>query len=77
MNLVSAALRAVDPGAAVRSHFRLVDSLLDVDGHVYDLNAYQRIIVVGGGKGSAPMAQAVEAVLGERITSGIISVKYG
>ena len=42
----------------------------------FDLAQFRRIYVFGAGKASARMAQAVEAILGERITAGVISVKY-
>ncbi len=77
MNLVHAALAAVEPGAAVRAHFWTTDSILHVDNRQYDLRTFRRIYVVGAGKASAPMAQAVEEVLGNRITAGDVSVKYG
>jgi len=50
---------------------------LVVLGRRYPLNDYQRILVVGAGKASAPMARALEGLLGRRITSGLVSVKYG
>jgi glycerate 2-kinase len=77
MNLVHAALAAVEPATAVRAHFRLTDSILHVDHRQYDLKTFRHIYVVGAGKASAPMAQAVEGVLGDRITAGVVSVKYG
>jgi hydroxypyruvate reductase len=77
MNLVHAALAAVEPGAAVRSHLRLDGTVLSVDNSAYDLANYRNVYVVGAGKASAPMAQAVESVLGDRITDGVVSVKYG
>lgn len=76
-NLAQAALAAVEPGAAVRAHARLVDNTLSVDGHVYDLRALDHVYVVGAGKASAPMAQAIEGILDDRITDGVVSVKYG
>jgi glycerate 2-kinase len=39
------------------------------------LNRFRRIIVLGAGKASAKMAQALERVLGDRISDGFISVK--
>lgn len=42
-----------------------------------DLDAFGRIFVVGGGKASAPMARALEELVGDRITEGIVNVKYG
>lgn len=44
---------------------------------VYDLNAYERVLVVGAGKAGAPMAEAAAAVLGDRLSRGHIIVKYG
>ncbi|MHB8069155.1 MAG: glycerate kinase type-2 family protein [Desulfobaccales bacterium] len=72
-----AGLRAVDPAAAVRRHVALVGSRLRVGERFYPLEHFQRIIVTGAGKGTAPMAQALEEILGDRLTTGWIIVKYG
>lgn len=77
LELTQAALAAVEPSSAVRSHFRMSGDVLQVDGRQYDLTRYQKIYVVGGGKATAPMAQEVERVLGNRISAGIVTVKYG
>ncbi len=42
-----------------------------------DLERYQHIFVVGGGKASGTMARAAERVLGKRITAGCVAVKDG
>jgi hydroxypyruvate reductase len=42
-----------------------------------DLDRYERIFVVGGGKAGGTMAKAAERVLGKRITAGCIAVKDG
>ena len=44
---------------------------------VYDLNNYQRVLIVGAGKASARMAQALEDLLGNRVAAGVVNVKYG
>jgi glycerate 2-kinase len=72
-----AGLRAVDPEAAVRRHVELAGSRLRVGEHFYPLDRFERVIVIGAGKGTAPMAKALEDILGERLTSGFIIVKYG
>ncbi len=43
----------------------------------YDLRRYERVIVVGAGKATASMAQAVEQRLGPRLHGGFVVVKYG
>jgi hydroxypyruvate reductase len=80
--LFRASLRRVDPYEAVGRFVRLdgKNLLLDQDGETEDvlgLQAFARVFVVGGGKATAPMARAVEDILGERIRKGIINVKYG
>ena len=74
--VLQAALDAVDPAAAIRRYLRREDDTLIVDGQPYDLTRYANIYVVGAGKASALMAQAVEGVLEERISRGHVNVKY-
>ncbi len=75
--LVQAALRAADPAAAVKRAVCLEDDLLHVADKTYDLNRVRHVYAVGAGKASATMAQALEEMLGERLTGGIIVTKYG
>jgi hydroxypyruvate reductase len=72
-----AGLEAVDPVRAVGKYVERNGDRLDVGGLSYDLSKFERIFVVGAGKASAAMGQAVEAALGDRITEGLINVKYG
>ncbi|MDI7277651.1 MAG: glycerate kinase, partial [Anaerolineae bacterium] len=51
--------------------------VLRVDGESYDLRRFRRIYVVGAGKASAPMAEALEELLGERLTGGVVNVRDG
>ena len=71
-----AGLRAVDPEEAMRRHVALQGNRLLVGEHSYALDRFKRIIVTGAGKGTAPMAKALEDILGERLTTGWIIVKY-
>ena len=72
-----AGLRAVDPGAAVWRHVRRVQDTLRVGYCAYDLRCTRRVVVVGAGKAAAPMARALEGILGDRLTGGVVVVKYG
>jgi glycerate 2-kinase len=71
-----AGLNAVDSKNAVAKFLSREDCLLTVDNSTYDLGGYENVYVIGAGKASAPMAQAVEDILGERIKAGVINVKY-
>ena len=66
LSIFRAALKAADPALAVRRHVCLED--FETSG---------RIFVIGAGKASAAMAQAVERLLGKRIAGGFLNVKYG
>jgi glycerate 2-kinase len=75
--VLQTALDAVRPDMAVKAHLRRSGNLLAVGGQVIDLDTCRRIFVLGAGKAGAPMAQAVEAILGDRITAGLVVVKEG
>ena len=75
LDVLQAALAAVDPSAAVQRALQREGDLLIVGDRRYDLSAYGRLFVLGAGKAGAPMTQAVESVLGERITGGLVVVK--
>ena len=69
-------LDLLDPEQLVRSKVGIHGSTLVVEKREYDLSNYENIYVVGGGKACAPMAKAMEGILGDKIDSGIIVVKY-
>jgi glycerate 2-kinase len=75
--IFKASLKAVDPVNAIREHVKIQNDLLAVEKQNYDLAGFGGIYVIGVGKASAAMAQPIEELLGERITSGFINVKYG
>jgi hydroxypyruvate reductase len=77
MAIFDRALKAVDPVEAVKRHVKLEGEDLTVNENRYSLGDYGHIYVIGGGKAGASMGSAVETILGERITKGIINVKYG
>ena len=75
--IFQAALRAVDPEEAILNHIKVVNGVLTVGGRNVPLADYNRILIVGAGKADAPMAQAVERLLGQHVTDGVIVVKDG
>ena len=71
------ALKAADPVEAVLRHLAVEGDALIAGRRHYRLGSFRDIYVIGAGKASAAMAAGVERVLGRRIRSGLISVKYG
>jgi len=76
--VLGAALAAVEPGEAVRRAVTLDDGDLVVGAQRYWFASKKRVVVVGAGKASAPMAAAVEQVLGDTLPiEGSVTVRYG
>jgi len=75
--IFDAAVRAVDPAEAIRRHLVRDGERLAIGGERVDLGAVREIVVVGLGKAGAPMAAAVEEILGARIARGVVVTKYG
>lgn len=76
-HILRAGLDAVDPQRAVRRHVHRKGEELSVGDRSYDLDHFRRILLVGAGKATAPMAKALEDILGEHLSEGWIIVKYG
>lgn len=80
--LFQAAVERVNPYRAVRQFVRRKGHRLvlgEEGGQETELDRdrFDRIYLVGGGKGSVPMAKALEDLFKDEITGGIINVKYG
>jgi hydroxypyruvate reductase len=83
--VLDAALDAVDPFAAVQNVLQRQGEILIVADPAarapappltFDLGRYRRIFVVAAGKAAAPMCSGVEAVLQQRVYSGLAVTKY-
>ncbi len=75
--ILEQAVAAVDPYAATLRVAARTDEGLEIRGRTYALPAGARAIVVGAGKAGAPMARAVEEILGDRLAAGLVTVKTG
>ncbi len=65
-------LAAIDVELAVREHLRLAGNQLTAGAEEFDLSSISRLVVIGLGKASVAMARAVETILGDRITDGLV-----
>ncbi len=75
--ILDAALRAVDPAAAVKRVMQLSGERLNIAGQDYDLSAFRHVWLVGAGKAGASMASAAQQVLAEHLDGGVVIVKEG
>lgn len=72
LQLVEAGLSSVQPQQAVSKRIILNAGLLTVNEKRYDLSNYERIHIIGFGKGSGGIAKILEQTLGEKLTDGYV-----
>ncbi len=70
-------LNTLDSESLVKKKVSINGPILSVNKREYNLDNFEHIYVVGGGKACAPMAKTIEAILGDRLDDGIVVVKYG
>ncbi|MUV86606.1 DUF4147 domain-containing protein [Natronomonas sp. CBA1123] len=72
VDCLTAGIEASLPTRAVERHCRLEGETLTIRDTEYDLSAYDEVLVLGGGKGSDHLAAALEGLLGEKLTGGVV-----
>ncbi len=77
LGAMEAALAKVDPHKLIADNLHLHQGILNISGLEYDLSSIGRIFVIGAGKASGLMAEALEAILEARIEQGFINVPHG
>jgi glycerate 2-kinase len=75
--LIVRGLDAVDARKTVSRAISRNGEELVIGRRRYDLRRYERVVVLGAGKATASMAQAVEQRLGLRLQGGFVVVKHG
>jgi glycerate 2-kinase len=73
--LITAALAAVNPYNAIQNHLQLDGDNLIIGNNVINLTD-RDIRCVAVGKGSVPMARSIQALLRDRISTGLVITKY-
>jgi len=75
-------LKSINPVELIHSHLALRNNILTCSNirgvtKEYDLGKFKKVFIIGAGKATAKMAKAVEEILYDRISSGLIVTKYG
>jgi len=70
-------LASVDPCKLVSRHVKRQGNRLVVDGEVTRLGEYDSVLLVGAGKASGAMAEALEEILGNRLDGGLVVIPTG
>lgn len=75
-SIFGSAVASVDAQECVKRFVKLQGRALRIGGVDYNLESFERVLVVGTGKASPRMGVALEEELGNRISDGIINTKY-
>lgn len=71
------AVNAVDPEQLMAAKLKVENNHLLVEDYIFDLRKFKHVYVVGGGKAGGKMAQAIEEIMGKRVTAGVVNIPYG
>ncbi len=77
VEIIENALVASNPYFAIKKRLSLAGETLLIDDFAIDLKQFQRIFVIGAGKATGLIAKALEELLGERITGGLVVLRHG
>jgi len=73
--ILAAAVQGVEPGVSVHKYLKRRGEILRVAKIKYPLGNFKRILVIGIGKAAPAMTRAVEEILEDRISTGLIVTK--
>lgn len=76
-DIFRAGIAAVQPQNIIPSWVQKQNDSLIIKDKEIDLNSINHIYLIGAGKAAAAMADALENILGDALTSGLIVTKYG
>jgi glycerate 2-kinase len=70
-------LNSVDAGTLLKSKVTLKNHQLRVNTYSFNFDRFRNVYVVGGGKAAGSMGEALEEILDERVTEGVLNVPHG
>jgi len=71
------ALESINPTKLISQKLSYEAGNLRVNSLNFPLDSYKKIYIIGAGKASGAMAKAIEEILGDRISGGMVIVKDG
>jgi hydroxypyruvate reductase len=76
IDCIELAINAVQPESVTNAAVRLDNNTLRVTDAEYDLTTYDRAVIVGGGKAAAGITDALEPLIEDHLSGGIIVTKH-
>jgi len=76
-DLINSVISAIHPSKLIRNNIALETDGLKLGNEIIPFSEFNKVVVVGGGKGSGFMAQEIEQILQELISHGTVAVLEG
>lgn len=75
--IIPSLLAEIDPAVLLQKRIQIRKNCISWNGGNYSLAPNRSVYVVGAGKGAARMAIALEEILGDAVSDGVVVTKYG
>ncbi len=72
LELIDAALSSIQPQNVIKKNVSLSNNVLKIQDKTFNLKDFERIFLLGFGKGSAGLSKHIENVLGDLLTQGFV-----
>ena len=72
LEIIESALISIQPKKIVQKNFSIINSTLKIQDKLVNLKDFQRIFLLGFGKGSASISKHIEKILGKFLTKGYV-----
>lgn len=72
LDLIEAALSSIQPQNIIQKNFSLKENVLTIQDKIIDLKQFERVFLLGFGKGSAGLSKNIENILGNLLTEGYV-----
>lgn len=72
LELIEAGLSSIQPQNIIAKNFSLNNNLLIIQGKIIDLTRFDKIFLLGFGKGSAGLSKYIENILGNLLAEGYV-----
>jgi len=63
LEVLEIAIKSVEPSKLIQNNVKVIDGKLNIQKDKFELNKYNNILIIGGGKASAQMSLALEKIL--------------
>lgn len=72
LDLIEYGLSEIQPEEVIGKNIKVQNNILQIEDKTFDLNHFERIFIIGFGKGSARNSKIIADTIGERLTQGYV-----